>query len=90
MALLAGGRIPHPLVVVYFFRVRREGDEWIAKRGARVLGRYDTMVDALDVASAEAAMHAPSELLYHGEDGEVLVVGRYPLDETDGSGCGPA
>ena len=64
---------------VYFFRVCSDGDEWVAKRGAQVLGRFDSVVDAIDVAEEEAAAHRPSELLYHDASGQVRVIGHYGM-----------
>lgn len=67
---------------MYFFRVCPDGGEWVAKRGARVLGRFETIVDAVDVAETEAATHRPSEVLYHDTAGHIMVIGRYSLDEA--------
>ena len=67
------------IALVYYFRVCSDGDEWVAKRGAQVLGRFGTVVDAIDVAEEEAAAHRPSELLYHDASGQVRVIGHFGI-----------
>lgn len=60
----------------------KRDDQWLCKRGARVLNRFDTVIDALDFAEAEAVMHPPSEVLHHSAGGVISVVGRYPTSAT--------
>ena len=62
---------------MYYVRIVADGDTWLCKRGSRGLARFDTVIDAVDLTEAEAATHAPSQVLYHGTDGEVRVIGSY-------------
>ena len=66
---------------MYLFRVIADddGEGWLCKRGSRVLALCDTIVDAVDLASAEAAMHRPSRLLLHERDGTVSVLATYGI-----------
>lgn len=65
---------------MYIFRVIADvdSDGWLCKRGSRVLARCCTAVDAVDRAGAEAALHRPSQVLYHDPDGAVSVLANYP------------
>lgn len=65
---------------MYIFRViaDADGDEWLCKRGARILDHFETVVGAVDRAGAEAVLHRPSQILYHDRDGVVCVLANYP------------
>ena len=63
---------------VYYFRVVPDGDEWLCKRGSRVIQRFETVIEALDLAEVEAAVHAPSEVVYYDPDGGTTVIAAYP------------
>ena len=78
-ALAERGEVVGMIAFVYYFRVYADGDEWVAKRGAQVLGRFESVVDACDVAEEEAAAHRPSELLYHDTSGQVRVIGHFGI-----------
>jgi hypothetical protein len=64
---------------MYIFRVIADtnSDDWLCKRGSRVLARCETVVDAVDRAGAEAGVHRPSQVLYHDRDGAVSVLATY-------------
>ena len=64
----------------YFFRVVPDGDDWVCKRGARIVERCETEAMAIMVAETQAALYRPSEVLLHDETGHVEVVARYPAD----------
>lgn len=63
---------------MYYFRVVPDGDGWVCKRGSRVIERFETVIEALDLAQAQAAAHAPSEVVYHDSDGGTTVIAVYP------------
>jgi hypothetical protein len=63
-----------------YFRVAPDADTWICKRGARVLERFETVIEAVDRAEAEAALHRPSEVWYHDREGRATVIATYPDD----------
>lgn len=68
---------------MYYFRVVAEGEEWLCKRGTRVLYRFASVIDAVDRAEVEAAANAPSEVIYHDLGGAVTVVAVYPSTAQD-------
>lgn len=59
---------------MFYFRVVPDGDEWLCKRGARVLERCPTVAAAMHLAELEASAYRPSQVLLHDEEGDVVLV----------------
>ena len=62
---------------MYFFRVTIDGDDWVCKRGSRIIQRCATIDAAVAIAETEASVYRPSQVLVTDRDGHIEVVGHY-------------
>jgi len=68
---------------VFFFHVVSDGEEWVCKLGRRVIGRFDDVMDAVDFAEEQGTLKQPSQVLYHGTHGSVVLLSTFPHPELE-------